>query len=220
MLMLSQWLAAIPVRVLAWNDEIAARKLAIADAKGSVPIEGMHPAQRTREYQVTTDEKTMTIQALDSLDKDGKPTASPIMIPPGTKQPLLLLLPDVKAATGLRLLVLEDDAADFPWGGIRLINASGQKLAFVHEKKATPLPVSWNPVLVNPGGENRNMGVRFFIYDYPQRPIYSSAWQQQQDARILVFIVPGTDARFGPVALKMITENRRVNETEAAALHR
>jgi len=215
-LMLSQGLQAASVRVLAWNDDIALRKLAIADAKGPVLIEGMHPVQRTRAYQITTGDKPATIQALDKIDKDGKPAANPIIIPPGIKQPLLLLLPDAKTATGLQLLVLEDDAANFPWGGICLINASGQKLAFVYEKKSTALPFSWNPVLVNPGGDNRNMGAEFFIYDEPQRPIYSSVWQQKKDVRNMVFIVPGTDVRLGVVSIKIVSENRRVLEAQQA----
>ncbi|MEI6676325.1 MAG: hypothetical protein WCO57_14240, partial [Verrucomicrobiota bacterium] len=43
-LLLSQALHATPLRILAWNDEIAGRKLAIVDAKSSVTIEAMHPS--------------------------------------------------------------------------------------------------------------------------------------------------------------------------------
>lgn len=211
-LMLSQWLHAIPLRVLAWDDEIAARKLAIATSKGIVPIEGLHPAKRTKEYQVTGGEQPVTVQALDKIDKDGKPIASAVIIPKGTKQALLLLLPDANADTGLRLFVLEDDVATFPWGGIRFINACGRKLVFVYEKKAITLPVSWTPVLANPGGTNRNMETQLFLVEQPERPIYSAVWEQQQDVRTLISIVPGTDPRLGPVAMKMISEDRRVEE--------
>lgn len=216
-LLLSQWLHAIPLRVLAWDDETAARKLAIADAKGLVSIAAMHPAKRTKTYQVTGGDEPVTIQALDKIDKDGKPATSAIIIPQGTKQALLLLLPDAKAATGLRLFVLEDDVANFPWGGLRFINATGNKLAFEYEKKVIALPVSWVPVLVNPGGANRNMETRLFLFERPERPIYSAVWEQQHDVRTLVFIVPGTDPRLGPVAMKMISEDRRVEEGEPQA---
>jgi len=219
MLMLSQWLHAIPIRVLAWDNEIAARKLAIADAKGAVPIEAMHPSKRTQPYQVTVGEKPITIQALDKTDKNGKPAASEVIIPEGTKEPLLLLLPDVKSATGLRLLVLEDDASHFPWGGIRFINACGKPLVFAYENKVLTLPASWTPVVVNPGGHNRNMETRIFSSDLPKHPIYSSVWEQNQNVRTLIIIVPGEDPRLGPVAMKMIAENRRVKEMEAAASH-
>ncbi|MCX6867995.1 MAG: hypothetical protein NTV46_17630 [Verrucomicrobia bacterium] len=166
-LVLGQSLHAIPLRVLAWNDEIAGRKLALGDAKSSATIDAMHPSKRTKPYQVAAGDKPVVIQALDRTDKDGKPAASQILIPPGTRQPLLLLLPDEKSATGLRLIVLDDDTANFPWGAIRFINASGIKLAFVYEKKAVVLPASWVPVLVNPGGANRNMETQLFFDDQP-----------------------------------------------------
>ena len=216
-LMLSQSLHAIPLRVLAWNDEIAGRKLAIVDAKSSVTIEAMHPSKRTKPYQVAAGDKPVVIQALDKTDKDGKPAASLILIPQGTKQPLLLLLPDEKAATGLRLFVIDDDTADFPWGGIRFINASAKKLAFVFEKKTVVLPASWTPVSVNPGGVSRNMETQLFIVDQPTVPIYSAIWEQQQDVRMLIFLVPGDDPRLGPVAMKMISEDRRVGLAKPAS---
>ncbi len=216
-LLLAQPLAAFPLRILAWNEEIAARKLAIVDAKGSMPVDAMHPAKRTKTYQVTTAGKPAWIQALDKTDKEGKPTASEIKIPEGTKHPLLLLLPDDRAATGLRLFVLDDDAANFPWGSFRFINASGKKLAFVFEKNAVTLPASWEPVLANPGGNNRNLEAQIFFFDQPASPVYSAVWEHQQDVRTLVFLVPGEDPRLGPVALKMIPEDRRVKEPPPAA---
>ena len=218
--MLSQSLHAITLRILAWNDEIAGRKLAIVDAKGSVTIEAMHPSKRTKPYHVTADDKPVVIQALDKTDKDGKPAASQILIPQGTKQPLLLLLPDEKAATGLRLHVIDDDTADFPWGGIRFVNSSGKKLAFVFEKKTVVLPASWTPVSVNPGGANRNMETKLFLYDQPAVPIYSAIWEQQQDVRMLIFIVAGGDPRLGPVAMKMIPEDRRVTLAKPATANK
>jgi hypothetical protein len=216
-LLLCQGLQAIPLRVLAWDDEIAARKLAIAGAKEFVTIQAMHPSKRTKVYQVIGGDKPVTIQALDKTDKDGKPATCGILLPPAIKQALLVILPDAKAATGLRLVVLEDDAPNFPWGCSRFINACGRKLAFVYEKKLTALPVSWEPVLVNPGGDNRNMEVQIFLFDDPQRPIYSAVWEQRQEVRTLIFIVPGEDPRLGPVAMKMISEDRRVKEREAKA---
>jgi len=218
-LMLSQWLHAIPIRVLAWDDEIAARKLAIADSKRAVPIEAMHPSKRTKAYQVIVGERPITVQALDKTDKNGKPIASDVIIPEGIKEPLLLLLPDVKSSIGLRLLVLEDDATSFLWGGIRFINASGKPLVFAYEKKTISLPASWTPVMVNPGGTNRNMETRIFLPDQPKHMIYSSIWEQNQNVRTLIFIVPGEDPRLGPVAMKMIAETRRVKEMETAASH-
>jgi len=107
-------LLAIPFRVLAWDQEIAGRKLAVVQGKGPVTIDGMHPSRRTAEYDATGGEKALVIQALDKPLIDGKPAASEILIPVALKRPLLLLMPDAKSATGLRLLLLEDDASGFP----------------------------------------------------------------------------------------------------------
>ena len=209
------WLQATPLRILAWDDSIAARKLALADSKEPVPIEGMHPSKRTKIYHVKAGDKPLTILALDKTGPDGKPAVSAVIIPQDTKHPLLLLLPDEKSAAGLRLIVFDDDPANFPWGTTRFINASGAKLAIKFDKKNIVLPASWTPVLVNPGGANRNMETQLFFFNEPASPIYSGIWEQQQDIRTLVFLVQGKDPRLGPVAMKMIPEHRRALEANA-----
>lgn len=66
------------------------------------------------------------------------------------------------------------------------------------------------PVQVEPGGGSRNLDVKLFFYDKPERPIYSSVWDYNPDERTLVFLVPGEDPRLGPVAMKMISKDRRL----------
>jgi len=210
-------LHALPVRVLAWDDEIASRKLAIGDSTGTKPIEAMHPSKRTKVYQVLAGEKPLVIEALDRKGPDGKPSTSEIKIAEGFKQPLLVILPDTKAATGVRLFILEDDTSDFGWGSFRFINAAGKQLVYVSEKKIIPIPPSWNPVQVEPGGDARNMEVKFYFREDSSHPISSSIWEHSPDERMLVFLVPGDDPRLGPVAMKMIPENRAVVEQAATA---
>ncbi len=125
------------------------------------------------------------------------------------KSPLILLLPDEKSPTGLRLLAIEDNASDFKWGSTRLINATGKKLVFKWEKKLVAIPSSWTPTDVNPGGENRNMGVELFLPEQPDPPLYSAVWEQREEFRNLVFLLPSTDPRLGPVTFKTITEDQR-----------
>lgn len=213
----SQQLHAIPVRILAWDDEVAAMKLAIADSKGSVLIEEMHPAKRTKVYQVTAGEVPAGIESPDRKDPKGKPFSIAIKIPDGVKQPLLVILPDTKAPTGVRLLVLEDDSTNFSWGSTRFINATGKELVFVYEKKIVPLPPSWTPVLASPGGAMRNMEVKLFFKDQPAKAFYSSIWEQNPEQRMLIFLVPGEDPRLGPVQMKMIPEDRRAMAPPPAA---
>ena len=211
-------LHAIPVRVLAWDDAIAGMRLALGDAKGSSVIESMHPSKRTRIYQLTAGEKPLVVQALDKKDPEGKPYTSEITIPETVKQALLVILPDDKAPTGVRLFVLDDDTASFAWGSTRFINATNRELVFEYEKKTLALPASWNPVQADPGGETRNMEVKFFFHDEPVRPFYSGIWEYNSELRMLVFLVraddsqlaSGDDPQSEPISLKMIPEDRRL----------
>jgi hypothetical protein len=206
----SNSLLAIPVRVLAWDRDIASRPLAIGDSKGTTKIEGMHPTQRTEVYQVTAGETPPAIVALDKKGTDGKLLSTPIKIPTSTKNPLLIILPDEKAPSGVRIFVLEDDTAGFSWGSTRFINATPKELVFVSEKKGTALPPSWNPVQIDPGGDTRNREVKIFYRDQPEKAVYSALWEQSSDVRTLVFMVPSEDPRLGPVGIKMIAEDRRI----------
>jgi hypothetical protein len=208
-------LEAIPIQVLAWDSDVAAMRLAFGDANGSTVIEEMHPSKRTRTYQVSGGEKPLVIEALDRKTPDGKPCTSAVKIPEGVTQPLLVVLPDAKATTGVRLLVLEDNTTKFAWGNTRFINATGLPLVFVCEKKIVTLPASCTPVQFDTGGATRNLEVQFFFHDQPARPFYSAIWEHNTDQRMLVFVVPGDDPRLGPVAMKAITEDRR----QIAAAH-
>jgi hypothetical protein len=208
--LLGSSLFAIPVRVLAWDMTIAERPLAIGDANKSIKIEAMHPTQRTGTYEVVTGESPSGIVSLDKKGPDGKPFISPIKIPDGFKNPLLVLLPDENSPTGIRPFVLEDDTVGFTWGTTRFINAMPKEVIFVQEKKATSLPPKWTPIQISPGGENRSMEVKLFFRDQPDRPLYSAIWEQDNDVRKLVFLLPSVDSRLGEVATKMIIEDRRV----------
>lgn len=211
-------LLAVPVRVLAWDMTIAQRPLAIGNAKTNTKIAAMHPAQRTASYEVTTGDAPSSIVALDKKGPDGAPFTSPIKIPEGMKHPLLVILPDEKAPTGIRTFILEDDTAGFSWGTTRFINAMPKEVIFVQEKKGTSLPPSWTPIQISPGGEDRYIDVKMFFRDKPESPIYSSVWEQNGEVRKLVFLLPGDqDSRGGLVSVKTIIEDRRVIKAVAEA---
>lgn len=210
-------LTATPIRVLAWDEQVASMRIALVDAAGSKEIEAMHPSKRTRTYQISAGKEGVSVEVIGKKNADGKPCREKLAIPENSTRPLLLVLPDGKSASGIRLHVIEDDANGFPWGCTRLVNATGKKLVFAAGKKAVEVPDSWNPVQVDPGGEERNMEVRLFFRERPEKSFYSAVWQYRKDIRTLVFLVPGTDPRLGPVAMKMIPENRLVKEPEPVA---
>jgi len=210
--------AAYPLRVLAWNDQVAARKLAISYSKGTEEFDDLHPFQRSRVFEInSTKEAPAVIQDLDKKDDKGKPIGAPILIPEGIKKPLLILLPDAKAPCGLRLLTLEDDLVGFSWGSMRMINATGKKLVFKWEEKNISLPATWTPAQVLPSGDDRNIEVQLFLEDQPDTPVYSAVWEHRSHYRKLIFIMPNDDPRVGPIALKFITEDRRAVDAENAA---
>lgn len=210
--------SAYPLRVLAWDDTVAARKLAISHSKGTEELTNLDSFKRSKTFQVTPGEGSSAfIQCLDRNSPDGKPVVSEIKLTEGVKKPLLLLLPDAKSPSGLRLMALEDDLAGFNWGSIRLVNATGKKLVFKSEKRLTEVPATWTPVQVSPGGGDRNIQVQVFLHDQPDPALYSSVWEQRAYYRNLVFIMPGQDARIGAIECKFVNEDRRVQEAENAA---
>lgn len=200
---------AIPVRVLAWDDEVAARKLALVDEKNTNELKNLHPLSRSAAIAIATSgEVPPCLQALDRIDKDGAPAMDPIPFPKGIKRPLIVLLPDPKAATGIRPLVIEDDIAGFRWGTIRVINTTGRQLLFKCETKVAPLPAKWTPVDIVLNGERRNVEVLMALREEPTKPLYSSIWEFQNGLRQLVFIMPKPNGEEGPVAFKFIMEHK------------
>lgn len=210
-------LLAMPVRVLAWDEQVAAMRIALVDGSEFMEVTAMHPSKRTRAYEVTPGPDGIFLEMVGKKTADGKPVREKLAIPPNVTRPLVLVLPDGKSASGVRLHVIEDDVKGFPWGSTRLVNSTGKKLVFAAEKKAVEVPATWTPVLVDPGGAERNIEVKLFFREKPEKSFYSAVWQYKRDIRTLVFLVPGSDPRLGPVAMKMIPEDRLAKEPESAS---
>ena len=207
---------AAPPRVLAWDDEVAARKLALVCAGSTVEIAGMHPSKRTGPLRVKT-EGPISVRALDRKPgADGKPAERACPVPEDMKRPLIILLPDEGHPTGLRALVVEDDAAGFTWGAYRFVNATPKELVVQLEQKAVRIPAGWKPVDLNLGGETRGIGARVALADAIETTIYSAVWEYNKDVRTLCFLVPGTDPRLSPVAFKSVPEDKLILQLEAA----
>jgi hypothetical protein len=208
-LTLSQSLHGMPLRVLAWDEAVAARRFAIAGGGEATELKDLHPLSRSAAVNVAAaEESPPLLQALDRLNDKGVPAADPIRIPANVKRPLALLMPDAKAATGIRTIVLDDDPAGFQWGTIRLINATGRPLLFKCETKTSQLPAGWTPVDISPGGQRRNMEVLLALKEQPKKLIFSSIWEHRDDQRQLVFIVPNQVPGDSPIAFKFILENK------------
>jgi hypothetical protein len=212
LLLLSLNLEALPLRVLAWDDDIAGRKLAVAYGEKSITIGYMHPSTRTEAIKVPADAATLRIEALDLPAVEEKFPSAPLKIPKGVKNPLVLLLPDKKASAGLRTLVIEDDLSALAWGSTSLINATGKPLVFRYGDKGVSIKPDWKAVQVKPGGDTKSMQVKIYLADNLKKAVYSAVWTSSSGVRKLVFLVPNPDPSLGLVAFKFINEKRVVVE--------
>ena len=209
-------LPASRFRVLAWDDAVAARKLAVVAAGKVTEIKNLHPLKRTGIYQ-GPQEGGIVIRALDRKAVADQPVELKTGIADGIAHPLLLLLPDDSTPSGLRALIIDDDAASFPWGSFRFLNATGTDLVVQLEQRAITIPVGWKPTDFVPDGPPRNIGVRIAAKATLAEPLYTSVWAKDDDVRRLIFLVPGTDARLGKLALKVIPEDKTTIEVELPA---
>lgn len=209
--------AASP-RALAWDYEIAARKLALVSGGNVFDIPEMHPRKRTTPLHI----KGAAPLMLRALDKnpgpDGKPVERACPIPDSIKFPLLVILPDTNHPTGVNIVIVDDDPATFRWGTYRFFNATPKEIAVLMEKSTLRVPVGWKPTDINLGGENRGIGVQMAFSTDLDHVIYSGVWEFDKEVRTLCFLLPGTDPRLGPMAFKMVDESPRsiVPETGAS----
>ncbi len=200
--------SAAEVRFLAWDEEIATRELAVLADAGTKPVARLHPLQRTDAIEVAPANGVIRLRALDRKIAGGKPLDFPVTLEAGMTHPLVLLLPDPKAPSGLRGLAIEDSATVFPWGTFRLLNATGKSLACAIGKDKRMLPAGWKPIDVPAAGDSP-LPVWFALPVEPVKPLYTAVWKPDENLRRLVILAPGNDPRLGPLAVKVILEDRR-----------
>lgn len=213
--------AALDVRFLAWDDEIAARKL----AAGSVDIAELNPMKRTADYKMTIEEGAGQIFALDKKDAEGKPVIVSFKLTAGIVKPLVILLPKPDSPSGLSTLVIEDDEASLKWGTVRFVNSTNKELAIAIGKEAKIIPSGWKPVDFQPKTDEM---VSLLVADPEEirkpadirKVFFSSVWGAEAGVRALAIIVPGTDERLSSIALKVISEDRIAIAAERSAAKR
>lgn len=212
-LLVSSYVAsAVDVRFLAWDEAVAARNVAVSADGKTTEIKNLHPLQRTEAIATSTAEGSVTVRSLDKKTEDGKPLDLAVKVDTTMTKPLILLLPDEKAPSGLRGFAIEDDSTSFTWGTFRILNATGKVLNMALGSERKQLPAGWLPVDLKPGGD-KPIPVWLATADAPKNPLYTSVWKPEADVRRLVIVVPGSDPRLGPISLKVIPEDRRTLAT-------
>jgi hypothetical protein len=202
-------LSGAEIHVLPWDESIASREFVLLVGKKRENIEGLHPFKRSKTVTISFDGDTeMRLEAanLPANDEGLRPSML-VNVPTGVKRPLLLLVPNDKSPIKVEPIVIEDDPSDFRYGTIKMVNATGRNLVFSHAKKFFRIPHGWNPTLVDPSGDERNLIAKFFLPESPNEPLYSSIWEYKPTMRQLVLLFPSKDQRRGPVAFKFIVED-------------
>lgn len=208
-------LEAVVYRFLPFDQPMSGRQFGVKKGAEIVEIKSLHHLKRSEAINVPAENPPVLV-ALDRKDPEGKPVGIEIKLPTGVTTPLVLLLPDPKHPTGVKPFVIEDNATHFKWGTIRMLNATGKPVMTKIDTKVNELPPSWTAVDIDPGGTTRNMGIQAAYKANPAKILYSAVWEHDPDVRELVIVIPGLDARLGEMEFKVIPENRKVAEAEAA----
>jgi len=197
------------LRFLAWDHEVASRKLLVRNGGKDHEIVDLHPDKRSEWVTGISSETETLLVTPQVLDAGKQPATLPLVIPPGIREPLVILLPDRRKATGLAVFVVEDSAEGFQFGVTRFVNATTKAQTVRYGKNLLRLDKSWIPTDVMAGGQARNVGIQIESGGVPSKISYSGVWEYDPDTRKIAIIVPGTDSDAGVIAVKIISENRR-----------
>lgn len=203
---------AASIRFVPLNEEVAALKIAVKDAKKTTTLKDLNPLKRSAAYPCMIGETPLQLVALDRKDPDGKPKSVEIALTPGIKSPLVLILPDLQHPSGLRAIAIDDSTSAFPWGSIRFLNTTGSPLTIRFGADLKPLPEGDKVVDITPDGPARRIGVQLFMEEKPDEILYSAVWEHDPKVRKLIFVVPGTNPQTKAVDLKVIPEDQRSRE--------
>lgn len=196
------------MRFLAWDEAVAEQPLAVVSGDSGdrrTEIENLHPLRRSEPVKARPVEGRLGLVALDHDDPESARFS--VAIPEADGQLLVLLVPDSEAPSGLRGFAIQDSPEDFPWGSFRVINATDRPVIMRLGEEVKLLPAGFKPVDFDAPPDG-NHPVLLAARDEPERPVYSSVWTADAEARRLVIIVPGQEVRLGRVALKVIPESR------------
>lgn len=202
-------LGAVPLKFLAWDDSVAARKIGFKDGENVSELQNLHPHKRSKAVSWSNGEAAPTLVALDRTSADGKPVTTPIKLASGMNAPLVLILPDQSAPSGLRCHTIDDSPGSFRWGTLRFLNATGREILVRQDKVIKALPETWKPIDIRPGGAKRNIGIQMASREDLSSVLYSSVWEHDPEVRKLIIVVPGTNASDGVLDLKIIPEDKR-----------
>ncbi|MCB1130876.1 MAG: hypothetical protein KDN05_07075 [Verrucomicrobiae bacterium] len=208
----STLLTAAELRFLPVSQELAERKMALLDAKGTTELMDLSAVKRSKTYTVKEGETPLGLVALDRERPGGKPSGVELTIPEGMESPLVLVFPDADNAAGFRAVVVEDSVAGFPWGTLRFVNTTEKALTLRCDKDSKLVPASHSVVDLAPGGEARNIGVQLTPENGPEEVLYSAVWEHDPNLRKLVFILGDGNEATAELTLAIIPQDKRAKD--------
>ncbi|MEY3898763.1 MAG: hypothetical protein RLZZ214_4285 [Verrucomicrobiota bacterium] len=143
--------AAAPIRFLPLNQEVAGRKIALQDGKRLTELEDLNPKKRSKAYTCSLGKTPPALVALDRERPNGKPASVDITLAADMKSPLVVILADPDSPSGMRVFVMEDGDAGFPWGSLRFVNTADKPLMIRCEKETKAVPESFGTTDIAPG---------------------------------------------------------------------
>lgn len=202
-------LLATPVRFLAWDHDVANRKISVKKGGEILEIPTLTPYKRTDPISLPNSGESLALITSDRVGNDGQPRSIELKFEEAIENPLVIIFSDTKAASGLRIYIIEDSTKNFPWGSVRFLNATSQEFVFKHDNRLIPINASWAPINLTTSGQSRNIEVQLYSKAMPRKVYYSSIWEHDPELRMLAIIVPGSQSATGKVNFKIIPENRR-----------
>lgn len=200
---------AVSVRFLPINQEMAGRKIALQDGKRLTELEDLNPKKRSKVYSCSAGKTPPALVALDRERPNGKPASVDITLAADMKSPLVVILADPESPSGMRVFVMEDGEAGFPWGSLRFVNTADKPFMIRCEKETKAVPELFGTLDIAPGGEARNMGVQLFSEAAPEVIRYSAVWEHDPNLRKLIFIVPAANPASKELTLEIIPQDKR-----------
>ena len=200
---------AASIRFLAMNEEVAARKIGIQNGKRLTELKDLNPKKRSKAYSCTTGDKPPMLVALDRERPNGKPAGVEIILAADIKSPLVVILAEPDSPAGMRVIVIEDGEAGFPWGSLRFVNTADKPLMIRCEKETKAIPASFATIDIALGGEARNIGLQVFSETLPDAVLFSAVWEHDPNLRKLIFIVPAADPASKELTLEIIPQDKR-----------
>jgi hypothetical protein len=204
--------AAVSIRFLPIDDEMAARKIGLQDGKGLTELKDLNPKKRSKAYDCLPGDVVPSLVALDRERPGGNPLSVDLVLPDGIKSPLVLLFADEEQRSGIRVVVLEDAVTGFPWGSLRFVNTAQKPLMIRCDKETFAIAESPAKIDIQPGGEARNIGVQLFSEQEPDEVLYSAVWEHDDHLRKIIFIVPHADPAAKELKLEIIPQDKRAED--------